>query len=238
MSSYQLPPNYYDRANDEKTVSSESFPEYYYYSSNGPMLNGCLCSSDGVEYKVESNLHRSKDSSITLHAKDTSRIGSLSFPATHNNFQIHGPAHQGNGSPSELLQIRARIGHPHPTSYSFTLPPSSVSPPRKVVWTKLGDSRPGRPKPSSFGYRLTEEVYNTPIATFTLTPSKKYQAVLQWHEPPNDENEEVIILLSFIGAMTRLTLKGKDTMEDWPSGKKRWNAFWYSTILGTAGMAG
>ena len=78
---------------------------------------------------------------------------------------------------------------------------------------------------------------NRLIATWSLVSDQKYQAVLRWHVTPPSELEEAVVLLSFIGGLSRLKLKGKGEVNDMRSTMTRYNGFWFMAILGTAGVA-
>lgn len=200
--------------------------EYRFYKGNGLSSKASLRSSSGAEYRLTADIHQSRPSTMQLfdsRVKKSLPLGVLEFSHTHNNFQVR----IGLPSGEHLLQVRARVGHPHPTSYSFTLPAPPTSSPQSVIWTKL---------PSGTGYELTETGTNTLLAIWRLVPNQRHQAVLRWHVLPRDQALETLVLLSFVGALARLKLKGR-TYTEKGSGLARWNGMWFMAILGTAAVA-
>ncbi|KAK4622655.1 uncharacterized protein CLAFUR5_06881 [Fulvia fulva] len=210
-----------------KASSSLRSREYRFHRGNGITGRARISGPDGTTHSLDADIHRKKPSTIRINASNNSTGGFLAFPSTHNDFQINTPIPYGSSSPPiKLTQARARVGHPHPASYSFTLPSSN----RKVVWTrsnKLGAS------PS---YQLREEGSNSLMASLHLVPGLKHQASLRLYEDVSDSWDETVILLSFVGVLTRLHLKGKDPPE--ASGQRgRWNGMWFMAILGSAAVA-
>lgn len=208
--------------------SKQSLPTFHFFrASSLKSKEARLVSTDGREYRLTADIHKSTASTISLYS-GTTCCGSVSFTPGSNNFQIMTSGAKGNAAPADLIQVRAKIGVPHPQSYTFTLPSGSAgkSKGKEVVWTK---------ERSSTGYQLQDTTWHTSLATWELVEREKFDAVLEWQEHPRDEREEIVVLLSFIGSMTRLRLKGKD-LSGMPS-SGRWGAFWYMAILGTAGMA-
>lgn len=202
--------------------------EHRFYKGNGLSSKATLRSFAGKEYLLVADIHKSKTSTMQMFAgkaMDAAPLGTLAFRHTYNNFQIDLGGH--------MIQVRARVGHPHPSSYSFTLPAASSATQagsRTVVWKAFG------PRSNVTGYHLYEEGTNFLIASWQLSPKEKHQAVLRWHVDPGDEMLENAVVLSYIGGLTRLKLKGKDDSER-GSGLARWNGMWFMAILGSAAVA-
>lgn len=204
--------------------SSETEAEDRFYKGNVLSSKAIVRSSDGAEYQLVADIHKTKPSTIRIFAGKNSHsppLGTLEFPHTHNNFQIQ---------TDRLIQVRARVGHPHPSSYSFVLPATKTSGPQNVTWTAFGREA------HRTGYHLREDGTNALIATWYLVAGQKHQAVLRWHRAMGDEKLRVAVILSFIGSLSRLKLKGKDDSEK-GSGLARWNGMWFMAILGTAAVA-
>lgn len=209
--------------------SSSTPLEYRFYKGNGLSSKALVQSSSGKEFQLIADVHKTKPSTIQMFAgrgKGAPLLGTLTFPHTYNNFSVS--LHQPPGP--QFIQVRARVGHPHPTSYNFTLPATKTSGPKTVTWTKFEATS------NRTGYHLREEGTNTLIASWYLVPNERHQALLHWHVEPADEEMEVAVVLSFIGTLSRLKLKGKDDSEN-GSGLARWNGMWFMAILGTAAVA-
>ncbi|KAK4501842.1 hypothetical protein PRZ48_007651 [Zasmidium cellare] len=203
-------------------------PVYYFYRGNGLTSKARIAPADGRDFYLDADVHQSKDSNIKLLAgKNTkgSSLGAITFPLTHNNFHIT----LNEGLP--MIQARARVGHPHPAAYNIKLPATSTSQAREVSWTLSS-----RTNSKLVSYKLCDDM-NRLIATWSLVSDQKYQAVLRWHVTPPSELEEAVVLLSFIGGLSRLKLKGKGDVSDMRSTMTRYNGFWFMAILGTAGVA-
>lgn len=203
--------------------------EHHFFKGNGLSSKATIRTTNGKEYRLVADIHRTKHSHIQFFdGKNTNAppLGTLEFPHTYNNFQIR----IGPSASQQLIQVRARVGHPHPSSYSFTLPATKTSSPQTVAWTKFD------PQSNRTGYHLRAEGTNALLASWYLVSNQKHQAVLRWHAEPHDEVIETVIVLSFIGGLSRLKLKGKDDSET-PSGLARWNGMWFMAILGTAAVA-
>lgn len=206
--------------------------EFFFYKGNGITSKARLRSENGAQYRLAADIHTSKTSTMTLYDGQnpvkSPCIGMLSFPPTHNDFQCH--LHSSVSTSAELVQVRARVGHPDPGSYTLRVPATSNTSERMLTWERAGGTR------STTGYRLVETPWNTSIASWSLVSGEKHQAVFRWHSQPCSNLEALIVLLSFIGSMTRLRLKGKDELSDWPSSITRWNAMWFMAVLGTAAI--
>lgn len=223
-----------DRSSTYQTPRIER-PIYHFYKGNGLTSKARVSSRDGRDFYLDADVHQSKDSTIDLHAGKNTKgdpIGTITFPLTHNNFNMHLP-NPSNSSTNPLLmvQARARVGHPHPNTYNVKLPATSLSQAREVSWT-LSSGNTSK----AVSYKLCDDIGRL-IATWSLVSNQKYQAVLRWHVDPPSELEETIVLLSFIGGLSRLRLKGKGEVNDMRSSMTRYNGFWFMAILGTAGMA-
>lgn len=211
-------------------------PVYYFYKGNGLTSKARVISADGCDCYLDADVHQSKYSTIKLLAgknnKGLSSIGTITFPLTHNNFHMNlSDAKDSLDGTLPMIQARARVGHPHPNAYNIKLPASATSQAREVSWTLSS-----RNNPKIVSYKLCDDM-NRLIATWPLVPDQKYQAVLRWHVDPPSEIEERIVLLSFIGGLSRLKLKGKGEVNDMRSTMTRYNGFWFMAILGTAGVA-
>lgn len=209
--------------------SSSTHLEHRFYKGNGMSSKASIQSRDGKEYQLVADIHRTKPSTIQVFAgkgKGAPLLGELTFPHTYNNFSLS----LAQQTDPHFIQVRARVGHPHPTSYNFVLPPTKTSGPKSVTWTKFEANS------NRTGYHLREEGSNSLIASWYLVSREKHQALLHWHVEPTDEMMKSAVLLSFIGALSRLKLKGKDDSEN-GSGLARWNGMWFMAILGTAAVA-
>ena len=250
------PPPTYREANAESSsnsVQQRTSPAAYpgplpqvvqFFKGNGITSKARLVSltSDdersltSTEYRLVASLHKTSPSIIKLYSgTDTSRgncLGTVNFPPTDNSFQIFTTGLEGSSDrEARLIQVRARIGRPHPTSYTFTVPGAldhpakSGSGTRELAWSRI-------PR----GYALADTTFHTRIAKWQIVQGEKHNAELRW-EPghPRSRLEEIVVVLSFVGSMSRLTLKGKD-MSGLPS-SGRWGAFWFMAVLGTAAVA-
>lgn len=220
-----------------RQTSRSAFLEYHFYKGNGIISKAKIACTDGREFCLDADIHQSKESSIELRrGKNTkgAHLGTVTFPTTYNNFNMHltdaSFGISSDGTP-HLVKANARVGHPHPSAYNMKLPATATSQAREVSWTN--SSRKGS---KIISYKLCDDM-NQPIASWSLAPDDKYQAVLRWHVESPSEVEERIVLLSFIGGLSRLRLKSKAEISDWPSTMTRYNAFWFMAILGTAGVA-
>lgn len=213
--------------------------EYLFFRGNGLTSKAKVRSSDGNrEHTLNVDISSSRPSTISVHLASTKTppLASLVFPATHNDFQIH-TSHPNPTPdfPNLLVQIKARIGNPHPTTYHLTLPGTPTSHARKVVWTiRRSSTTPG--KHANISYSLTDETTNEPLAFWTTVQNAKHSAILRWHVSPQNDLEELIVMMSFIGCMSRLRLKGKEKL-DGTSGAARWSGMWFMAVLGTAAVA-
>lgn len=244
------PPTYQDSitiTQDGKTSSSSSsnsqpLPIFHFFKSSSlKSREARIQSTDGKRaYRLTADIHQSTASTISLYSisqgGDTDTcLGSVSFTPGSNNFQVLTSGRKGNSAPAGLIQVRAKIGVPHAQSYTFTLPPPAAvagrgkGRGREVMWDKMSSGS------SAMGYQLKDTTWQTSLATWELVEKEKFDAVLRWQEHPRNEWEEIVVLLSFIGSMTRLRLKGKDMSGIPTSG--RWGVFWGMAMLGTAGMA-
>ena len=216
--------------------SSTTQLEHRFFKGNGLTSKTTIRASTGTEYRLVAHIHRNKPSSMQMFAgKDKSKsssLGTLEFASTYNSFQIH--VERPNAA-VQHIQVRARVGYPHPSSYSFTLPPTAMSKPRRVAWTAFG------PRSGSVGYHLREEGTNTLIASWNLCSQQKHQAVLRWHVDPGAEVLETAVVLSFIGCLARLKLKGNDDSlrEGYVAEGgiyARLNGMWYMGLLGAVAV--
>lgn len=222
-----------DRSSTIQTPRSAP-PEYHFYKGNGLTSKARITCTDGREFCLDADVHQSKDSSIDLYAGNNIkglRLGTITFPLTHNNFQMYPliGSTSPNGTPT-MVQARARVGYPHPAAYNIKQPATATSQAREVSWTNTS-----RPNSKIASYKLSDDM-NRPIATWSMVSDEKYQAVLRWHVNPPSEFEEILVLMSFIGSLSRLKLKGKGDADDMRSKMARYNAFWFMAVLGTAGM--
>ncbi|KAI5358319.1 hypothetical protein Slin15195_G107720 [Septoria linicola] len=217
------------------TTSSSRIPPpplepIHFFKGNGFSSKARLQCTNGREYRLVADLHKSSPSTIRLYSgTDTTRgtcLGSVVFPPTDNSFQILTSGAEGNSAEQKLLQVRARIGNPHVSSYSFNLPSSSAPRGREVVWTRSGN-----------GYDLTDATWKTPLGKWRLVNGQRYEAELKFDASDDElrsEAEFAAVVLSFVGSMSRLKLKGRDLSGMPNSG--RWGAFWFMAILGTGTM--
>lgn len=215
--------------------------EYLFYRGNGITSKAKICSSDGNrEHTLDADIHSTRPSTISVHlaSSKSPTMGSLVFPATHNDFQVLVPNPEVSPkAPAQnlLTQVKARIGNPHPTTYHFTLPAAPTSQARKVVWT-IGSTTSAGGKHPNISYSLTDETTNEPLAFWTTVQNAKHAALLRWYVLPKSEREELIVMMSFVGCMSRLRLKGKEKL-DAGSGTVRWNGMWFGAVLGTAAVS-
>lgn len=224
-----------------KPLDSGTPREYLFFRGNGLSSRAKICSSDGNrEHTLTADISSSRPSTISIHlgSAKTPVSSSLFFPATHNDFQIHtsnphpSPSSQ---NPNSVIQIKARIGNPHPSTYHFTIPATPTNAARKLVWTiRRPSSTAKRP---SVCYSLSDESTNQPLAFWTTVQGAKHSAILRWHVPPQSDWEEMLVMLSFVGTMSRLRLKGKERFSDAGSGAARWSGMWFMAVLGTAAVA-
>lgn len=206
--------------------------EYHFFKGNGLTSKARIRSTDDREFCLDAEIHQFHQSSIELYAgknKNGSRIGTVTFPSTFNNFHVHlanddtGP----DGTPN-MIEARARVGVPHPNAYLIKLPATTTSRSREVSWTISSSATS-----TLVSYRLCDNV-NQLIASWSLVSDKKYQAVLRWHVSPPSELEETVVLMSFIGCLSRLKLKPKGDCDDWMSMMARHNSFVFMATLGAA----
>ncbi|SMR57667.1 unnamed protein product [Zymoseptoria tritici ST99CH_1A5] len=215
--------------------------EYLFLRGNGLTTKPKLRLVDSnTSHVLDASIHRTKPSTIKIHLDASIKspcLGALIFPATHNDFQIHtaDPHHATSSSPNpnSLIQVKARIGQPHPATYSFTLPATPSTRARRLVWTMRKSSSP---KPVNVSYTLTEESTNEVLAYWTTVQGEKYSAMLRWYVPAMSDREEMLVMLSFLGCLTRLQLKGKEGFEN-GNGLARWSGMWFMAVLGTAAVA-
>lgn len=220
-SEYLPPPTYQDSITSTRVQSA--LPTFHFFKSSGLKARAArLQSTDGRKYHLTADIHKSTSSTIQLYSdQDGTCLGSVLFTPNSNSFQIMTSGTKGNSAPADLIQVRARIGVPHPQAYTFALNKA-----RDVMWTRLS---------SSTGYQLKDTTWQTSLATWELVDKEKFGAVLRWQECPRDAREEIVVILSFIGSMTRLRLKGRDTSGLPNSG--RWGTFLGLGMMGNGGKA-
>lgn len=202
--------------------------EYHFFKGNGLTSKARIQAPDGAEYRLVADIHKSKPSSIQIQGgkgHNTLSLGTVTFPPTHNNFDVRLPS-----MGPQTTQVKAKIGYPHPTAYEFMLPAIASPHPRKVVW-KISAS-----KSATYGYRLHDDFTNEVLASWNFVAGEKYQTALRWHVVPSSDWEEILVMLTFIGVLSRLKLKGKDHTGLPNSNMARWNGMWFMAIMGTAAM--
>ncbi|GAB7358372.1 hypothetical protein MBLNU230_g2442t1 [Neophaeotheca triangularis] len=190
-----------------------------------------ITSSDGSSYNLAARSLRKPMLELRAgDSKDGPALGHLTFAESHNNFRVHCLIGAGSKrGPSEHTgQVRARVGYPHPSAFQLSLPATDTQRALDVVW-KI---RAGRATtPGSVEYDLVVESTNASLATLSRDSRG---ASLRWDFEPQSQEEEVFLVLCAVGVLARMDMKGKGTMDDWPSLTNRWAAAWYYAVVGTA----
>lgn len=188
-----------------------------------------IVSSEGTTYNLAARSLRNPV--LELRAgedKEGPCLGFLHFAETHNNFRVHSltPVRSNRKSGGEQIgNVRARVGYPHPAAFSLRLPATATQRPLDVAWKV----RAGRSTtPGSVEYDLVVETTNASLVTLSRDQSG---ATLRWDFEPSSEDEEVFIVLCAVGVLARMDVKGKGSMDDWPSLSNRWTAAWYNAVF-------
>lgn len=175
----------------------------------------------------------SKDSRVWIHAgtsTDNPPLGFLTFPETHNAFRIHF-GEEGSG----FSDARARIGYPHPKTFTFKSVKIVSDRAREFVWThREGSLQDGPP----VRYVLTADNGGIEEVVAVLTAEKKGRegTALRWVKEPGSEVEQAFLVASAIGVLTRMSKKGK-FKEDTGTGRQRWFGFWWMAALSTIAIS-
>lgn len=182
----------------------------------------------------------SKEARIWIHAGASTRnaaLGYLTFPETHNAFRLnfipdpsawHKEEEPQSHPKLGLTNVKARIGYPHPSSFSFK---SSLTG-RQYTWTNLNPSKEAAP----VQYDLAiEDGHSRRIARLTVDKKARGGTTVVWFEGVEGELEQALLLLSGVGVVTRLSRKGFLRDEKMANGD-RWFAFWWYAIMMTAAV--
>lgn len=124
--------------------------------------------------------------------------------------------------------VKARVGSPHPSSFSFKGTTSERV--REYEWVNRSPSQDVAP----VQYDLFVSGIET-LATLTVSKKGKGKTTMQWRRAPESELEQALLILSAVGVITRLSKKGMYRDDDTSSGQ-RWFAFWWMAALSSAAI--
>lgn len=127
--------------------------------------------------------------------------------------------------------VKARVGYPHPSSFSFKGTTSDRV--REYEWVNRDPSHDVAPV--SYDLSVSGPLGVEALATLTVSRKGKGKTLLQWRKAPENELEQAFLTLSAIGVITRLSKKGSYRDNDIPQGQ-RWFAFWWMAALSTAAI--
>lgn len=231
-------------------TSPSTLPTYTTATSTTPTTHHLIrpsVLSSRVNIRCPSGIDRytfAPDSSsqkrIWIHAGASTRnaaLGYLTFPETHNAFRLtfipdptdqHKEAAQQQQPTLSLTNVKARIGYPHPSSFSFK---SSLTG-RRYTWTNLNPTREAAP----VQYDLSiEDGHARRIARLTVDKKSRGGTTVIWSEAVESELEQALLLLSGVGVITRLSRKGF-WRDERGAGRERWFAFWWYAVMMTAAV--
>lgn len=139
-----------------------------------------------------------------------------------------------------LSDVKARVGVPHVSRFSFKSSLGVSSRPREFEWTNKTPTS----SPSSVPVRYVLSV-STPagweelallVVPSSRTGKGKDGTTLTWSKAPESELEQAFLVLSAIGVVTRLSKKGMFRDGQDGIGGQRWFAFWWMAALGSAAV--
>lgn len=226
---HEAPPNYSEAA-------SATGPAIHHFARNHAWNSKVFVQSEGVDRYC---FAPGKHAQVWIYAGASTKnppLGYLTFPTSHNAFRLYfGAGAEGKPGPSgsdangfAFSDVKARVGYPHASSFSFKSDASGRM--REYEWVirkHPGDSSP-------VYYDLSVAGVGE-IATLTVNRKGKGQTNVQWRIAPETELEQAILILSAIGIITRLSKKALYRDNDLPSGQ-RWFAFWWMAALSSAAV--
>ncbi|KAI6822454.1 hypothetical protein KC332_g9010 [Hortaea werneckii] len=202
------PPSYAEAADPKTAPRPTAGPTIHKFARRGIRRTVSVSCNNVDRFTFKPS--RTHGASIWIYPGSSRRktlpFGCLTFATNISAFSLHfaGPE---EGSPPTATNVRARVGHPHPSVFSFQ-PPASISQGRSYNWTH----RKGRFRHTKFGlsedlpivYDLTTGVYNERIASIRLAKKSVQGATMTWFLEPESEVEQAFLVLSAIGVMARL----------------------------------
>lgn len=227
-------PPAYAEAYAEATSSSN--PTTHHFARRNRFSSKVFVQSEGVDRYC---FAPGKNASVWIYAgasTDNSPLGYLTFPSSHNAFRLYFAAGgQGRPGPSGMdangfafSDVKARVGSPHPSSFSFKGTTSERV--REYEWVNRNPSQDIAP----VQYDLSVSGIET-LATLTVSKKGKGKTTVQWRRAPESELEQAFLILSAVGVITRLSKKGMYRDND-TSGGQRWFAFWWMAALSSAAI--
>lgn len=221
--SHAFPPQY-----AEATSSSE--PTTHHFVRRNRWSSKVYVQSAGVDRYC---FAPGKDARVWIYAgasTDNTPLGYLTFPATHNAVRLYfGAGEEGKAGPSGMDEngfafsdVKARVGYPHPSSFSFKGTTSDHV--REYEWVNRDPSHDVAPV--HYDLSASGPVGTEALATLTVGRKGKGKTSLQWRKAPENELEQAFLILSAVSVITRLSKKGSYRDNDIPQGR-RWFAFWW-----------
>ena len=185
-----------------------------------------------------------KDARVWIHAgasTDNPPLGYLTFPTSHNAFRLYfGAGEHGKAGPGGMDEngfafsdVKARIGYPHPGSFSFKGATSGRV--KEYEWANRDPSHDVWPV--HYDLSVSGLVGGEPLATLTVSRKGKGKTALQWRKAPENELEQAFLILSAVGVITRLSKKGSYRDSDSPTGQ-RWFSVWWMAALSAHALGG
>jgi hypothetical protein len=184
-----------------------------------------------------------KDARVWIHAgasTDNPPLGYLTFPTSHNAFRLYfGAGEQGKAGPGGMDEkgfafsdVKARIGYPHPGSFSFKGATSGRV--KEYEWMNRHPSHDV--SPVRYDLSVLGLAGGEALATLTVSRKGKGKTSVQWRKAPENELEQAFLILSAVGVITRLSKKGSYRDSDSPSGQ--WFHVWWMAALSAHALGG
>jgi hypothetical protein len=181
---------------------------------------------------------------VWIHAgasTDNPPLGYLTFPVSHNAFRLYfGAGEQGKAGPGGMdangfafSDVKARVGYPHPGSFSFKGATSGRV--KEYEWVNRDPSHDVWPV--HYDLSVSGPTGGEALATLTVSRKGKGKTSVQWRKAPENELEQAFLILSAVGVLTRLSKKSSYRDSDSATGQ-RWFAVWWMAALSAHALGG
>lgn len=230
--SHDSPPNY-------TIAASSSEPVTHHFVRRNRWSSKVYVQSGGVDRYC---FAPGKNARVWIYAgasTSNTSLGYLTFPTSHNAVRLYfGAGEEGKAGPSGMDEnglafsdVKARVGYPHPSSFSFRGTTSDRV--REYEWVNRDPSRDVAPV--HYDLSVSGPLGIEALATLSISRKGNGKTFMQWRKAPENELEQAFLILSAIGVITRLSKKGSYRDNDIPQGE-RWFAFWWMAALSTAAI--
>lgn len=198
----ERPPTY----QDANVPGLSAKPTTHRFVRHGRLHPKILVVCNDVE-RFSFRLDHSNSNAFTIHpgaSTDSPPLARLTFSSSHNSFRIA----FGDASGLSAVEVRAKIGYPHPKTFEFSSPPS-IDEHRGGEWKhRSGWLRNKIMVDASQNLPVVYELYrgqrHLHCATMTIRGKSVVKSSISWHIEPASELEQAFVLLSAIGVAVKL----------------------------------